>query len=309
MTEYVRIDRELIGKVSASLHDYKDGAEWGAFDLSALVELDDILAAPQQAAEPVGNCEAEFEKYWADFCFSSWGSNPHPDWPHNRTKENMPPQWNCIHKSSALAAWQACWSMAGHPPAQPEQRAARTQIPDGVTRVRNAATGEVVWEQPAPIPTGRTHELKTDPTVFDAVLSRRKTFEIRYNDRDYHTGDTLILRRTRYTGDEMLSGAPLIYVGNPLPVTVTYMMHGPAYGWVIMGIAPAPPAPRPVPTCERLPTEADADYSGAVFAFTAFTKEWVLQHWAHVADCPNAYLYWQKTGLTRPAAPDSGGVL
>lgn len=67
--------------------------------------------------------------------------------------------------------------------------------------------------------------------------------------------------------------------------------------------------PKPIPTSERLPTEADADYSGAVFAFTAFTKEWVLQHWAHVADCPNAYLYWQKTGLTLPAAPDSGDVL
>jgi hypothetical protein len=61
--------------------------------------------------------------------------------------------------------------------------------------------------------------------------------------------------------------------------------------------------PAAIPTIERLPTEADADYSGAVFAFTAFTKEWVLQHWAHVADCPNAYLYWQKTGLTRPSAP------
>ncbi|NPU91443.1 MAG: DUF3850 domain-containing protein [Gammaproteobacteria bacterium] len=126
-------------------------------------------------------------------------------------------------------------------PAQPDA----TVTDYGTIKQSHDSVGNV--DQPTPIPTGRTHELKTDPIVFDAVLSRRKTFEIRYNDRDYHTGDTLILRRTRYTGDEMLSGEPLIYVGNPLPVTITYMMHGPAYGlapgWVIMGIAPAQPAP------------------------------------------------------------------
>ena len=394
MTEYVMIDRELIGKVSASLHDYKDGAEWGAFDLSALMELDDILAAPQQAAEPVAWEFQHEETGLIDFVDPQqveWGfekNNPrwqkigpvsrHP--PAQVVQEAVPttiylgkgdkivadiyadevdgiPEWAGVgifdpepgkvygigvkghsidgqpiepDKKPLVLIWsskpesllvvieelqeavarmtgkpaqqpqpeqQVCsrckgergrtveeyhndriievhWidcehcDGAGEEPAQPEQRAARTQIPDGVTRVRNAATGEVVWEQPAPIPTGRTHELKTDPTVFDAVLSRRKTFEIRYNDRDYHTGDTLILRRTRYTGDEMLSGEPLIYVGNPLPVTVTYMMHGPAYGlapgWVIMGIAPAQPAPSPGPTNEQFNEVLFAQHALAV---------------------------------------------
>jgi hypothetical protein len=149
--------------------------------------------------------------------------------------------------------------------------------------------------QPAPIPTGRTHELKTDPVVFDAVLSRRKTFEIRYNDRDYHPGDTLILRRTRYTGDEMMSGEPLIYVGNPLPVTVTYVMHGPAYGlapgWVIMGIARAQPAP--VPTSER---EAAAQH----------IRDAIIDSPLHgVSDITEVLAVIDNyiAGLTRPAAP------
>ena len=128
MTEYVMFDRALIGKVSASLHDYKDGAPWGAFDLSALMELDDILAAPQQAAEPV-----------------AW-----------RPKLAHPiPYINGAPRESDLKHWEGNmgveieYAYAGHPPAQPEQRATRTQIPDGVTRVRNAATGEVVWKQSA----------------------------------------------------------------------------------------------------------------------------------------------------------------
>lgn len=126
----------------------------------------------------------------------------------------------------------------------------------------------------------------------------------------------------RSAGNDKDAEVVPVYAGHlpAQPVCVTCnghgMIGGPSYREPDEGGVPCPdctPAqpeqPAPIPTCERLPTEADADYSGAVFAFTAFTKEWVLQHWAHVADCPNAYLYWQKTGLTRPAAPDSGDVL
>ena len=100
MTECVMIDRELIRKVSASLHDYKDGAPWGAFDLSALMELDDILTAPQQAAEPV---------YFI--------------------RDNGASKWLEVAKTAyraALAMPSLCETRilyAGHPPAQPEQPA------------------------------------------------------------------------------------------------------------------------------------------------------------------------------------------
>lgn len=84
----------------------------------------------------------------------------------------------------------------------------------------------------------RTHELKTDPIVYEAVASGHKTFEIRKNDRDFRHGDRLILRRTKYTGFGMSQGSPLIYSGDRLSVVVTYILKGPVYGlaegWCIM---------------------------------------------------------------------------
>lgn len=38
------------------------------------------------------------------------------------------------------------------------------------------------------------HELKTWPIFFEAILNRKKTFELRKNDRDFKDGDTLLLR-------------------------------------------------------------------------------------------------------------------
>lgn len=38
-----------------------------------------------------------------------------------------------------------------------------------------------------------THHLKTWPTYFNAVKNGSKKFEIRVNDRDYRTGDILVL--------------------------------------------------------------------------------------------------------------------
>ena len=86
-----------------------------------------------------------------------------------------------------------------------------------------------------------THELKTDPDVFEDVYHGLKTFEIRFNDRNFQVGDTLILRRTIYSGEEMEKGKPLIYSGHAIHVAVMHIMHGPTYGlmdgWCIMSIA------------------------------------------------------------------------
>jgi hypothetical protein len=91
---------------------------------------------------------------------------------------------------------------------------------------------------------GKTHELKTDPEVFEAVAKGLKTHEIRYNDRDFQVGDTLKLRETFYTGAEMKAGKPLAYTNRDIVVTVTHVLTGPIYGlaegWAILSIA-APP--------------------------------------------------------------------
>ena len=87
----------------------------------------------------------------------------------------------------------------------------------------------------------QAHELKTDPEVFDAVAEGRKTFEIRYDDRGYEEGDQLILRKTRYTGEEMKQGKPLEYLDD-YGATVSHILRGPCYGlkegWVIMSLEP-----------------------------------------------------------------------
>lgn len=86
----------------------------------------------------------------------------------------------------------------------------------------------------------KTHDLKTDSEVFDAVFNGFKRFEIRKNDRDFHVGDMLRLRETRHSGLEMLNGAPLEYTQRESAHHVIYILHGPIYGlkngWVIMSI-------------------------------------------------------------------------
>jgi hypothetical protein len=92
----------------------------------------------------------------------------------------------------------------------------------------------------------QTHELKTDPGVFDAVAAGLKTFEIRRNDRGFRVGDTLVLRRTQYSGAAMAQGEPLVYTGESLKRSVSHVLHGPAYGladgWVILSLAAQPQA-------------------------------------------------------------------
>jgi hypothetical protein len=86
----------------------------------------------------------------------------------------------------------------------------------------------------------KKHELKTDPYVFEEVFKDNKTFEIRYNDRNFEVNDILILKETKYTGAEMKSGAELIYTGRELTKRVSHVFKGPFYGlkenWVILSI-------------------------------------------------------------------------
>ncbi len=60
------------------------------------------------------------------------------------------------------------------------------------------------------------HELKTWPVYFQAIVDRKKRFEIRFNDRNFKEGDTLILRefnpkQRHYTGRKVLVNVLYIF--------------------------------------------------------------------------------------------------
>lgn len=84
------------------------------------------------------------------------------------------------------------------------------------------------------------HELKTDPELFQAVLAKKKTYEIRKDDLGFKDGDELWLYETKHTGKDMRLGKPLEYTGKVIPVKVMHILRGPIYGlkdgWVIMSI-------------------------------------------------------------------------
>lgn len=76
-----------------------------------------------------------------------------------------------------------------------------------------------------------THELKILPEYFHPIMSGTKTFEVRFNDRNFSNGDILCLK-------EYSNGA---YTGSFINVVVTYILDTPAFckeGFVIMGIKP-----------------------------------------------------------------------
>lgn len=80
--------------------------------------------------------------------------------------------------------------------------------------------------------TGVTHELKCWPEYFMAIWERRKTFEIRKNDRDFQVGDKLSLR-------EWDPSMPKHYTGAFTTRTVTYVTdfpYGLRDGYVCMGL-------------------------------------------------------------------------
>jgi hypothetical protein len=83
----------------------------------------------------------------------------------------------------------------------------------------------------------RTHNLKTYPSDFEAVLSGKKTFEIRYNDRDFAEGDMLVLEEWDPTPTVYM---PRGYTRRRLKCHVSCLVHGGRYGldqiWVVMGL-------------------------------------------------------------------------
>ena len=74
------------------------------------------------------------------------------------------------------------------------------------------------------------HYIKILPEYYNAIDSGEKSFEVRYNDRNYQVYDILHLREW-YNGN---------YTGREMVVEVTYLLDAPDYckeGYVIMSIS------------------------------------------------------------------------
>lgn len=75
-----------------------------------------------------------------------------------------------------------------------------------------------------------THELKTWPPAFEAILTGRKSYEIRRTDRHFAVGDTLWLREWELRSCRDDSGVYGHYTGREIRVVVTYLTPGGEWG-------------------------------------------------------------------------------
>lgn len=74
----------------------------------------------------------------------------------------------------------------------------------------------------------KTHELKTETGYYKLVKNGTKQFEIRFNDRNFHVGDKLILKEIDEKGQ---------YTGEQATYLVTYLVDDKRFvkdGYVVM---------------------------------------------------------------------------
>ncbi len=72
----------------------------------------------------------------------------------------------------------------------------------------------------------KLHELKTDADSYSAIEGNLKTNTTRINDRNFQAGEYVVLRKTKYTGEEMKNGHPLIYSGVAIMCKITHIEQG-----------------------------------------------------------------------------------
>jgi hypothetical protein len=86
----------------------------------------------------------------------------------------------------------------------------------------------------------KTHHLKSWPEFFEPMLTGAKPFELRKNDRDFQTGDILLLcefdpNTDRYTGREVKKRVTYVLRGIGSVGTIA-PYKGLSMGYAILGI-------------------------------------------------------------------------
>lgn len=85
----------------------------------------------------------------------------------------------------------------------------------------------------------KVHELKILPEYYKAIMHKRKSFELRKDDRGFEVGDRLRLRK--YDPSLNSSGEPCGYTGEAIVATITYILrdvpqYGLCEGYAILGL-------------------------------------------------------------------------
>ena len=125
------------------------------------------------------------------------------------------------------------------------------------------------------------HELKCWPEYFGAVLSGAKPFEVRKDDRDYRTGDTLWLREW----DCDMPGRGNYLTGRQCRRRVTFIMRHPPFvpdGFCIMGLASVPPGPAAPP-----PEQWACQFCGGAELVNGQPERAARRKAEHEAQCPS----------------------
>lgn len=163
-------------------------------------------------------------------------------------------------------------------------------------------------------PRPRLHRLKTDPEVYQAVLSGCKTFEIRLNDRGFRVGDELLLMETVTTGEAIRAGAPLQFTGNELRKHVSHVLRGYGLmpGWVCLSFAEADRsrAAQGEPVAQELPSEERERILKAAALVMPHANPLIWQDWweghAVHTEADDIVAIWKAAASP---APQATGVL
>lgn len=84
----------------------------------------------------------------------------------------------------------------------------------------------------------KVHILKTDSSYFQDILNGKKTFEVRFNDRNFKVGDILELEEYLFRVDS--KGETVgVYMNDFIKVEIVYILKdfvGLKDGYVVLGI-------------------------------------------------------------------------
>lgn len=76
----------------------------------------------------------------------------------------------------------------------------------------------------------KEHILKCDSEAYVDICTLIKRCDVRRDDREFAVNDLVCLRETRFTGEEMRGGKPLVYTRREVWKKIIHIQKGVHYG-------------------------------------------------------------------------------